>query len=205
MYMFTSLALAPHVGLAKVRATPGVIECFRSPLDRPVLHLHVICSSYPISSILDNNSECDPLRSFVFARDRPEGLEVFLEAVIQDVAGRPPRLGPCTTSRPNMTRFESFESPCRIRAPANPSFGAFELSFRCVRNRSFREHPHPKGVQASIFPVDCDGESKLYYEQLDYNGSLTCGFKIIFKCDVPVPVSYVMMIGLESPPHWVMT
>ena len=89
-----------------------------------------------------------------------------------------------------MTRFESFESPYRIRAPANPSFGASELSFRCVRNRSFREPPHPKGVQASTFPVGCDGEGKLYYEQLDYNVSLTCGFKIIFKCDVPVPEYY---------------
>ena len=89
-----------------------------------------------------------------------------------------------------MTRFESFESPCQIRTPANPSFGASDLSFRCVRNRSFREPPHPKGVQASIFPVDCDGEGKLYYEQLDYNVSLTCGFKIEYKCDVPVPVCH---------------
>ena len=37
-----------------------------------------------------------------------------------DVAGLPPRLGPCTASRPKMTRFESFESLCRTRAPANP-------------------------------------------------------------------------------------
>ena len=81
-YCTSSLASpAPHVELAKVRASPGAIECFRSPLEPPVPHAHVICSSHPILSILDNNSEFDPLPSFAFARDRPKGLEIFMEAI----------------------------------------------------------------------------------------------------------------------------
>ena len=46
----------------------------------------------------------------------------FWRQSTQDVAGRPPSLRPCTASRPNMTRFESLEPPCRTRAPANPSW-----------------------------------------------------------------------------------
>ena len=78
---FNNLALALHVGLAKVRASPGAIECFRSPLTPPVPHAHVFRNSHPIPSILANNSECDPLPFFAFARDRPESLEIFLKAV----------------------------------------------------------------------------------------------------------------------------
>ena len=81
LYNFTNLALELHVGLTKVRASPGAVECFRSPLDPPVPLAHVLRSSHPIPSILDNNSECDPLPSFALARDRAEGLEIFLEAV----------------------------------------------------------------------------------------------------------------------------
>ena len=78
---FINLAVALYVGLAKVRASPGAIECFRSHLDPPVPHAHVLRNSHPIPSTLDNNSECDPLPSFAFARDRPERLEIFLKAV----------------------------------------------------------------------------------------------------------------------------
>ena len=81
LYNFTNLALKLHVGLTKVRASPGAVECFRSPLDPPVPLAHVLRSSHLIPSILDNNSECDPLPSFALARDRAEGLEIFLEAV----------------------------------------------------------------------------------------------------------------------------
>ena len=107
LYKSTSLALAPYVELAEVHALPGVIECFRPFLDPPVPHANVLRSSHPISSIIDNNSEYNPFPSFAFARDRPEGFEIFLHAVPQDVAGRPPRLGPCPASRPNIIRLES--------------------------------------------------------------------------------------------------
>ena len=52
----------------------------------------------------------------------PKALRFFWRQSTQDTTGRPPRLSPCTASRPNMTRFESLESPCQIRAPANPSW-----------------------------------------------------------------------------------
>ena len=52
----------------------------------------------------------------------PKASRFFCRQSTHDVAGRPPRLGPCTASRPNMTRFDSLESPCRTRAPANPSW-----------------------------------------------------------------------------------
>ena len=78
---FTNLALALHVGLAKVRASSGAIECFRSPLDPPVPQAHVLRNSHPIPSTLDNNSECDPLPSFAFAWDCPENPKIFLKAV----------------------------------------------------------------------------------------------------------------------------
>ena len=41
---------------------------------------HTRCSVQIItkSTQLDNNSECDPLPSFALARDRAEGLEIFL-------------------------------------------------------------------------------------------------------------------------------
>ena len=52
----------------------------------------------------------------------PKASKFFWRQSPQDVAGRPPPLGPCTASRPNIIRFESLESPCRIRAPANPSW-----------------------------------------------------------------------------------
>ena len=81
-------------------------------------HTYVLYSSQPIPSILDNNSKCDPVSSFVFARDRPEGLEVILASVHQGVDGRSPRLSPCTASRPNLMLFESLELPCPSRAPA---------------------------------------------------------------------------------------
>ena len=51
------------------------------PSRPPVPHAHVVRSSYPIPSILDNNSECDPLPSFASTRNRFEDLEIFLEAV----------------------------------------------------------------------------------------------------------------------------
>ena len=51
------------------------------PSRPPVPHAHVVRSSYPLPSILDNNSECDPLPSFASARNRFEDLEIFLEAV----------------------------------------------------------------------------------------------------------------------------
>ena len=50
----------------------------------------------------------------------PKASRFFWRQSSQDVAGRPPRLGPCTASRPNTTRFESLESPCRIRATGEP-------------------------------------------------------------------------------------
>ena len=65
---FNNLALALHVELAKVRASPGAIECFRSPLTPPVPHAHVFRNSHPIPSILANNSGCDPLPFFAFLR-----------------------------------------------------------------------------------------------------------------------------------------
>ena len=52
----------------------------------------------------------------------PKALRLFWRQSTYDVAGRLPRLGPCPASRPNMNRFESLESPCRTRAPANPSW-----------------------------------------------------------------------------------
>ena len=67
--------------MVKVRASSGVIECFRFPLDPPVPHVHVPRSSHPIPSILDDNPECDPLPSFAFAPDHHEGLGIVLEAV----------------------------------------------------------------------------------------------------------------------------
>ena len=91
LYKSTSLVLAPQVELAKVRSSPGVIECFRFPLDPPVPRTHVLCRNHPIPSILDNISGCDPLPSFAFATDRLEGLEVFLEAA-------PPRCRRSTSS-----------------------------------------------------------------------------------------------------------
>ena len=39
-----------NVGLAKVRASPGVIELFRSPLDAPVPHAHVPRSSHDFNA-----------------------------------------------------------------------------------------------------------------------------------------------------------
>ena len=93
--------------MVKVHASSGVIECFRFPLDPPVLHDHVPYSSHPIPSILDDNPECDPLLSFAFAPDRHEGLGIVLEAV-------PPRRHRSNSSdgplhhepTPNITRLE---------------------------------------------------------------------------------------------------
>ena len=116
-----SLQLAPHVGLTEVRASPGILKCFRYLLDSPVPHAHVLRSSHPVPSILDYSSECDLFSSFALARDRPKDLKIFLEAVPPRRRRRSPRLSPCTTSRPNMIRFESLEWPCRTRAWANPS------------------------------------------------------------------------------------
>ena len=75
----------------------------------------------------------------------PKASTFFWRQTTQDVAGRPPRLGPFTASRPNMTRFESLESPCRTRAPANPSW-----RFRIVV--SMRSEP----VLSRTFPCDRD-------------------------------------------------
>ena len=36
--------------MAKVRASPGVIECFRSPLGAPVSHAHVLRSSHDVNT-----------------------------------------------------------------------------------------------------------------------------------------------------------
>ena len=108
----------------KVRASPGAVEFFRASLDPPVPLAHVFHSSHPIPSILDNNSKYDPLLlSFAFARDRPDGLEIFLEAVYpRRRRSTSSRLGPCTASCPNVSRFGSLESPCRTWAPANPGW-----------------------------------------------------------------------------------
>ena len=57
--------------MAEIRASPGVVEFLRSPLDPQVRHAHIDRSSCSVTSILDNNPECDPLPSFAFARDHP--------------------------------------------------------------------------------------------------------------------------------------
>ena len=64
--------------MVKVRALLGVFECFRSLLDPPVSHADVPCNSHPIQFILDNNLECDPLPTYAYAPDWPEGLEIVL-------------------------------------------------------------------------------------------------------------------------------
>ena len=126
---------------------PAVIECFRSPLDLPVPRAHVLRSSHPIPSILDNNSECDPFPSFTFARDRTSRF--FCRQSPQDVAGRPPRVGPCIICDPDMIRFRSLESPCRIRTPVNPNW-----RFRSVV--SMRSEPvlaRASPYDRSLYPV----------------------------------------------------
>ena len=90
-------------------------------------------------------------RSLPLRGTAPKASRFFWRQSTQDVAGRPPRLGACTASHPNMTRFESLESPCRTRAPANPSC-ASELSFRCVLNWSSREPPYTIGVYTRCGP-----------------------------------------------------
>ena len=52
----------------------------------------------------------------------PKASSFFWRQSTQDVAGRPPRMGPCAASRSNMARFKSLELPCRTRALANPSW-----------------------------------------------------------------------------------
>ena len=64
--------------MVKVRVLSGVIEYFRSLLDPPVSHAYVPCNSHPIQSILVNNLECDPLLTYAYAPDCPEGIEIVL-------------------------------------------------------------------------------------------------------------------------------
>ena len=64
--------------MVKVHASSDVIECFRSLLDPSVSHAHVPCNSHSIQSILDNNLECDPLPTYAYAPDCPDGLKIVL-------------------------------------------------------------------------------------------------------------------------------
>ena len=122
LYNFTNLALALHVGLTKVRASPGAVECFRSPLDPPC-HLPTFFAAVIQSRpSLKTTSNATHFRRLPLRGTAPKASIFFWRQSTHDVAGRPPRSGPCTASRPNMTRFESLESPCRTRAPANPSW-----------------------------------------------------------------------------------
>ena len=123
--ILTSLALAPHVGLTNVRASQGVIEYFRSLLDPPGATYHiptffaVVIQSRRSLTTTPHTTHFRPLPLRGIA---PKASRFFWrQPPPQDVAGRPPRVGTCTASRPNMTRFESLESPCRTRAPVNPS------------------------------------------------------------------------------------
>ena len=122
LYKFTNLALALHVGLAKVRASPGAIECFRFPLD-PRYHMPsffaAVIQSRPSLTTTPNATHFRPLP---LRGTASKISRFFWMQSTQDVAGQPPRLGPCTASRPNITRFEILESPRRTRAPANPSW-----------------------------------------------------------------------------------
>ena len=120
-YFSTSLELTPYARLAEVRTSLGVLRCFRSQINPPVPHAHDLPSIYPIPSILDHNFEYDPCSPFAFGRDRPEGVGFVLRQSSDDVAGQPPPMNLCNASRPNMMHFESLQSPCRTRAPVNPS------------------------------------------------------------------------------------
>ena len=122
LYKSTSLVLAPHVELAKVHSSPGVIECFRF-LSTPRCYVPTFFAE-TIQSLLSLTTTPDathslplPLRRIALKASR-----FFWRQPPQDVVGRPPRFGPCTANRPNMTRLKSLESPCRIKAPDNPSW-----------------------------------------------------------------------------------
>ena len=129
--------------MVKVRASSGVIECFRFPLDPPVPHVHVPRSSHPIPSILDDNPESDPLPSFAFAPDHHEDLGIVLEAVSPRRHRSNSAYGPLHHQLPpNITRLES---PYRVRALANPCLRS-EILFQCVGNRSSRRPFHTIGV-----------------------------------------------------------
>ena len=118
-YKFTSLALAPHVGLAQVRASPDVVvtQCFRPLFRNSMCHMPTLFAA----GLLSRPSLTQLRMRPTSARDRPEGVEIFLGQSPRGVAGRPSRLVPCTTIRRNIFRFESLDLSCRTRASANPS------------------------------------------------------------------------------------
>ena len=94
-----------------------------APLSTPRCHMPtffaaVIQSRQPLTT----TPNATHLRPLPLHGTAPKALGFFWGQSTQDVAGRPPRLDPCTASRPNMTRFESFASPCRARAPPNSSW-----------------------------------------------------------------------------------
>ena len=130
--------------------SPGVIECFRSPLD-PRCHMPTffaaVIQSRPSSTTGPNAAQFRPLSLRWIS---PKASRFFWRQFIQDVAGRPPRLGPCTASRSNMTHFESLESPCRIRTPANPSFWRFRI---VVSMRSEPVLSRTSSYDRGLYPV----------------------------------------------------
>ena len=94
-----------------------------TPLSTPRCHmltfLAAVIQSRPF---LTRTSKATYFRPLPLCGAAPKASRFFWMESTQDVAGRPPRLGPCTASRPNMTCFESLESPCRTRALANQSW-----------------------------------------------------------------------------------
>ena len=92
----------------------------------------------------------------------PKASKFFSRQSTQDVAGRPPRLGPCTASRPNMTRFESLESPCRTRAPANPSWHLRIAVWMRSEPVLSRTSPYDRG----LYPVRSLRRKSMYYTEI---------------------------------------
>ena len=106
-----------------------------APLSTPWCHLPTFFAAVIQSRLsLTPTPNATHFRHLPLRGTAPKASRFFWRQSTQDVAGRPPRLGPCTASRPNMTRFESLEPPCRTRAPAS-------LSWRFRIDVSMRSEP----------------------------------------------------------------
>ena len=115
----------------------------------PVPHAHVVRSSYPIPSILDNKSECDPLPSFAEPLRRSRDFS----------GGSPPKTSPVNLlawalAPPAAQTSLALRSLSRLvgQGPRRTQVGAPELLFQCVRNRSSRELPYAIGVYIRCGP-----------------------------------------------------
>ena len=100
---------ARHQALSRAAARFSIPRCHM-----PTFFAAVIQPSPSLTTTLVTHFRPSPLRGIASKASR-----FFWGQFPQDVAGRSPRLDPCTTSCLNMIPFMSFESPWRVRGPVN--------------------------------------------------------------------------------------